>query len=56
MEVLNLLRAGLSNKEIMKKLFISIDTVKTHLKNINLKLNTSNRSQAVERARELDLI
>jgi len=56
MEVLQLLLLGLSNKEITQKLFISIDTVKTHLKNINLKLNTANRSQAVERARELDLI
>ena len=55
MDVLRLLAKGLSNREITQKLFISIDTVKTHVKNINLKLNTANRSQAIQRANELHL-
>ena len=55
-DVLLMLSSGLSNNEIAGKLFISKDTVKSHLKNINLKLNTSNRVQAVERAREFGLL
>jgi LuxR family maltose regulon positive regulatory protein len=55
-DVLLMLSTGLSNNEIAEKLFISKDTVKSHLKNINIKLNTSNRVQAVERAREFGLL
>jgi len=55
-DVLLMLSKEFSNNEIAKKLFISIDTVKSHLKNINVKLNTGNRKQAVERARELGLL
>jgi len=55
-DVLLMLSTGLSNKEIAAKLFISKDTVKSHLKNINIKLNTANRKQAVVRARELGLL
>ena len=55
-DVLLMLSSRLSNTEIAQKLFISKDTVKSHLKNINIKLNTSNRIQAVERARELGLL
>jgi LuxR family maltose regulon positive regulatory protein len=55
-DVLLMLSSGFSNNEIAKKLFISKDTVKSHLKNINVKLNTSNRFQAVERARELGVL
>jgi len=55
-DVLLLLSTGLSNIDIAKKLFISVDTVKSHLKNINVKLNTGNRKQAVQRGRELGLL
>ena len=55
-ETLKLIAAGMSNQEIADKLFISLNTVKTHLKNINLKLESSNRNQAVEKAKELRLI
>ena len=56
LEVLYLIAAGLQNKEIAEKLFISINTVKTHLKNINAKLNVNNRNKAIARAKEMGLI
>jgi LuxR family maltose regulon positive regulatory protein len=56
LEVLRLLAAGLSNREIAKRLIISIGTAKTHVHNILSKLNASGRIQAIARAKELDLI
>ena len=56
MEVLQLIAAGLSNREIADKLFISLNTVKTHTKNINSKLDVNSRIKAVARAKELKLI
>jgi LuxR family maltose regulon positive regulatory protein len=56
LEVLHLISAGLSNKEIAEKLFISLNTVKTHTKNINSKLNVTNRTKAVVRAKELGIL
>ena len=56
LEVLHLIAAGLSNKEITEKLFISLNTVKTHTKNINSKLNVNSRTKAVARAKELGLL
>jgi adenylate cyclase len=55
-EVLHLMAAGLSNREIAEKLFISLNTVKTHAKNINGKLDVNNRTKAVARAKELDVL
>jgi LuxR family maltose regulon positive regulatory protein len=55
-EVLNLIAAGLSNHEIADKLIISLGTVKTHINNIFGKLDAKNRTQAVARARELNLL
>jgi LuxR family maltose regulon positive regulatory protein len=56
LEVLTLIAGGLSNQEIARKLFISLNTVRTHTKNINSKLNVHSRTQAAARAKELDLI
>jgi len=56
MEVLHLIAAGLSNREIAEKLFISLNTVKSHTKNINSKLDVNNRTRAVARAKELGLL
>jgi len=56
LEVLNLIAAGLSNKEISERLFISLNTVKTHTKNINSKLNANNRTRAIARAKELGFL
>lgn len=46
----------LINPGISKELFISLNTTKTHLKNINAKLNTENRTRAVAAARQVRLI
>jgi len=54
-EVLLLLMEGLSNKEIADQLVVAPSTIKQHLKNIFSKLDVHNRTQAVARARELEL-
>jgi LuxR family maltose regulon positive regulatory protein len=54
--VLALLPTRLSQREIGEELFISINTVKTHCRNIYAKLNAGSREQAVGRARELGLL
>lgn len=56
LEVLRLLAAGLSNRQIALQLVLSLGTVKSHLHNIYSKLEARNRAQAVDRARELELI
>ena len=56
LDVLNLMAAGLSNEEIAGKLFISLNTVKTHSSNIFVKLDVKRRTQAVERAKRLNII
>lgn len=56
LEVLELLGQGLSNQEIANKLFISVNTVKTHLSHLYEKLDVSRRSMAVKKARSLKLI
>jgi len=54
--VLCLLAEGLSNKKMADILFVSETTVKTHLRNINSKLDASSRTHAVAVARKLGLI
>ncbi len=46
---------GDSNKAIARSMFVSVETVKTHLKHLYGKLGVSNRNEAVARARELGL-
>jgi len=55
-EVLNLLSAGLPNKQIAMALEVSEETVKWHLKNLFSKLDTGSRRHAVDRARLLGLL
>jgi LuxR family maltose regulon positive regulatory protein len=55
-EVLQLIVAGESNKDIADKLVITLSAVKKHTGNIFRKLNVSHRTQAVERARTLGLL
>ncbi|TAE28889.1 MAG: DNA-binding response regulator [Cytophagales bacterium] len=56
LDVLVQLARGLSNEEIAERLFVSTNTVKTHLANIYSKLDVKRRTQAVEKARALGLI
>ncbi|MER7582778.1 LuxR C-terminal-related transcriptional regulator [Kitasatospora sp. NPDC097691] len=56
LDVLGRAAQMLSTEEIAAELFLSVNTVKTHLKSINRKLAVSGRSRAVRRARELHLI
>ncbi|MDX2248063.1 MAG: response regulator transcription factor [Bacteroidia bacterium] len=55
-EVLELLAQGLSNQEIADKLFVSLNTVKTHTSNLFTKLEARRRTQAVQRAKELGVL
>jgi two-component system, NarL family, response regulator LiaR len=56
LDVLNLMATGLSNEEIAGKLFIGLSTVKTHSSNIFLKLDVKRRTQAIEKAKRLNII
>jgi LuxR family maltose regulon positive regulatory protein len=56
MEILHLLVSNLSTPEIARELYISVGTVRTHIKNIYRKLDVNRRMEAVQRARELGLI
>jgi LuxR family maltose regulon positive regulatory protein len=55
LEVLGLLRTELSGPEIASELIVSLNTLRTHTKNIFNKLGVNNRRAAVRRAEELDL-
>jgi len=56
LEVLRLVAAGLSNREIAAKLILSLGTVKSHVHNIYGKLGVRNRTEAVTRAQEYQLL
>ncbi len=55
-EVLEYLAQGYSNQEIADRLFVSLNTIKTHVNNLYSKLDVKRRTQAVARAKELMLI
>ncbi len=56
LEVLRLLAAGRTNRQISKELTISLSTVKTHVEHLMDKLGVSARAQAAVRAVELGLL
>src|SRR5262245_336935 len=56
LEVLALLAAGGSNKEIARRLEVSPNTVKTHVTKLFAKLEASRRTEAIQRARELGML
>lgn len=56
LEVLELLAAGRSNKEIARRLEVSPNTVKTHVTKLFAKLEARRRTEAIQRARELGVI
>jgi DNA-binding CsgD family transcriptional regulator len=56
LEILEAMAAGLSNREIAQRLFVSENTVKTHAARLFAKLSAQRRTQAVQRAKEAGLI
>ncbi len=56
LEVLTLMADGLSNQQIAERLFVSLNTIKTHTSNMFLKLEVERRTQAIEKAKRLSLI
>jgi len=55
-DVMRLVASGLSNRDIGDALFISEETVKTHLRRIFEKLEVSSRTQAIHRSQQLGLL
>lgn len=56
LEVLQLMAAGLSNQEIANRLFVSLNTIKTHTARLFEKMDVKRRTQAVEMAKRLSII
>ncbi len=56
LEVLQLMARGTSNQEIADQLFVSLNTIKTHVSRLFEKLEVKRRTQAVELAQKLSLI
>ncbi|MFD0793805.1 response regulator transcription factor [Mucilaginibacter litoreus] len=56
LEVLQLMAQGLSNQDIAEKLFVSLNTIKTHSSRLFEKLEVQRRTQAVNKAKKLSLI
>ena len=56
LEILELIAAGLSNREIAERVFVSENTVKTHSSRVFDKLGARRRTQAVQLGKELQLI
>ena len=55
-EVLELINQGFSNQEISSQLFISESTVKSHVSSLLNKLNAKRRTQAIKKAKEMQII
>lgn len=55
-EVLQLISKGFSNKEIASSLFLTESTIKTHVSNLLLKLNAKRRTQAVQIAKNHNIL
>lgn len=56
LEVLQLMAEGLSNQQIADKLFLSLNTIKTHSSNLFDKMEVQRRTQAVDMGRKLSII
>jgi len=56
LEVLGLMSEGMSNQEIAERMFVSLNTIKTHTSRLFEKLDVRRRTQAVEKAKRLFLI
>ena len=55
-EVLQLIAQGHTNQEVADKLFVSANTIKTHTANLFAKLDVNRRTQAIQRAKDLNII
>ena len=55
-EVLQQIATGLSNKEIAENLFLSESTIKTHVSNLLLKLDAKRRTQAIQIAKDINIL
>jgi DNA-binding CsgD family transcriptional regulator len=56
LEVLQLMADGLSNQEIAERLFLSLNTIKTHSSKLFEKLEVDRRTQAIDKAKKLNII
>lgn len=56
LEVLQLVAEGLTNRQIAERLFLALSTVKGHNRVIYGKLNVNSRTEAVARARDLEIL
>ena len=56
LEVLRLILEGFTNQQITEKLFITISTTKAHVRHIYDKLGVNNRTQALSRAKDLNIL
>jgi DNA-binding NarL/FixJ family response regulator len=55
-EILQLINDGLSNQQIADKLFLSENTVKKHISNLFLKLDVQRRTEAIKKAKDMNII
>jgi two-component system, NarL family, response regulator LiaR len=56
LEVLQLMAEGCSNNEIATRLFVSVNTIKTHTSKLFEKMDVKRRTQAIEKAKRMSLI
>lgn len=56
LEVLHYIALGLSNQEIADKMFVSLNTVKTHASSVFAKLKARRRTQAIQHAKAMGLL
>lgn len=56
LEILGLIKEGLSNQQIADKLFVSENTIKKHVSNLFFKLDVERRTEAIKKAKELKII
>lgn len=55
-EVLQLMAKGYSNAEIAESLFLSVNTIKTHVSNLFVKMNVESRTRAVVKAKDMGIV
>ncbi len=56
LQVLRLLQSAMTSEEISRELFVSVNTTRTHIRNIYSKLAVHGRIEAIQKAKEFDLI